>query len=160
MIDMNSIKKWFTLIEIVIVIVIIWIILLITLSLWRDYVNTMSVKTDKQTFISAYNETMAIARTSNYFDWVEYSDITLTLWTTWLTSVTNNWNDIAEHTLEKSTLSIDWWWASITIEPYSIWCTISVGTWVDFTLISTINVDEYCYSISESTCKLIQVACD
>lgn len=158
---MNIYKaKWFTLLEIVIVIIIVWILLLVTLNLGFNYVKTTQVKTDKELFVGWYNKVMAIARTSNFYWGEEYESINVwfTMW--WISAVTDVFETIGTYDLTKSMLEFSWALPAITVEPYSIWCSISVGTGVDFTLVSTINNDEYCFSISDSTCKLLQVQCD
>lgn len=139
---------------------IIWILLLVTLNLWWDYVRTMEVKSDKEEFIWMYEKVTTTARTSNFFNSTEYTSIDIWLTTWWFQAETDAFETVWSISLTKSELSFSWSAPIITLLPYSIWCTINTGTGVDFTLVSTINDDEYCFSISDSTCKMLQVSCD
>lgn len=152
--------KGFTMVEIVVVIIIISILLLITLNLWWDYVRTMEVKTDKESLTGTYNNITTTARTSNFFKWVKYESVDIWFAAWWITSLNDNGEVFWITELTKSILVFSWVAPTITMEPYSIWCSISVGTGVDFSLVSTINDDEYCFSISDSTCKMLQISCD
>ena len=68
-------KKWFTLVEILIVVILIGIILSMVFSLGFDYVTKMRVRTHKESFISNYNIVQADNRSSNYIKWEKYTDL-------------------------------------------------------------------------------------
>lgn len=172
---MKQIKKWFTLIEIIIVVVMIWIMLSWVVVLGRWYLKTMEVKTEKQAFMAQYNELATIARTSNYVDGFRYESVDISItqwWILWEATLEWGWTyEIIDFDFNNAELVFTWsdtaWRIDITILPYAIGCnqvivtsTASLVSSVDLQLVSSINSDEYCFEVDERTCKLSQNRCN
>lgn len=173
---MKSLRRmrWFTLVEVLIVIIIVWIMLGSTVFLWFAYLKTMQVRNEKQSITSMYNEFSAVARTSNYHGWVRYDLMNMTI-QEWVISAdidlsSGTSEDIWSFSLEDLSFvfsgSDSWWTIDISITPYKIGCSqiwvSDLGmavTGVDLQVVSSINNDVYCFTISEDTCKLTENRC-
>lgn len=174
MIKQKFIAGWFTLVEITIVIIIVGILLSSVVFLGFAYINSVQIKTIKQWFTWQYNTFTAIARTSNYLQTDEYDDMTITLYEESIAgevALSVWWNrSLQSYLMDDAILSFTWSdsWGRIEVDitPYQIGCDriwiSSLGTTVtgvELQMVSSINNDVYCFSIDQSTCKLLENPC-
>lgn len=164
-------KSWFTLFETLIVLIIVGILLAITFWLSFDYVDTMSVKTDKEQMANVITDGMAIARTSNYYNSRRYDILGVDLVQERVSSfvVWGNftWTEAVDSFILKHSQIVFWTWITtiqLEIIPYDIGCVglvngLTISWSVSFELHSLINSDIYCYELQENVCKLNQIVC-
>lgn len=63
-----KVKKWFTLVEVVIVIIIMAIILSMTVLLWADYLKDLQVRAEKENLLNTINYTLSYVKSTNYYE--------------------------------------------------------------------------------------------
>lgn len=163
-------KKWFTLIEILIVIVIIWILLALSLGITWGRVQILKEKYAQEQLVSTYNTLFSRNFLTNYYNGIMYENLVIQLkkWEQWFiytyntglnnpiyTGKTNiEWNIVIEN-LSWNSSNINE--VNVVFEPYKFWCTLS---WVNNTFSSidiTLRVDNkknYCYRIDSKLCRL------
>jgi len=172
-------KKAFTLIETLIVVIIAWILLSITFNLGWDYINFLRYKQDRENMVNLIDKTIIRTRSTNYYDGVKYSYLDLLF--------REDGIDISYGTWTPTTDACGWWtlidtydfqdmlfsWltdTTVRIEPFVIECSsrfrtwaqqnqCHAATWLNLTTISTISDDETCYEFSYEVCKFLLVNC-
>ena len=182
-------KKWFTLIEMLIVIVIIWILLTLSMRISGDRIQILKTKSVWEQVVYNYNNLYAKNLLTNYYEWEMYENMVVRFseWDTKLYYLYNKYSD-GESTVDNdSRLSeiVQSWkykvekiyfnWnksintnsAYVVFEPYKIWCALS-NTYPDYgnVLYNKLNVEllvninrKYCFEISSDLCKLEVVDC-
>lgn len=172
-------KKWFTLIELLIVIVIIGILLALTLWISGKRIQILKNKSVQEQFTYTYNSLFSRNLLTSYYNGQTYSQMTIHL-----TSGENkisycylktDWEEICDidniqwgKYLIKE-LSFSWIFTpflsgDIIFKPYVLWCTLlnNLGnTWEILNIKMTINDDQdYCAKINSNLCKLEKIDCE
>lgn len=171
-------KKWFTLVEMIVVIIIMALLLSIMLLLWFNYIKRMQLRNDKEQLISTYFWLVSQSMSSNYFYWNKFNQIGLSLnnWGSELNVLSLSGDSFTKNIWfsKLSYSSLSWfqlWWNHydewlIILESYEIWCWfkswIDYFTWWDlrFDLNSNNSKDKYCFEISLNSCKIDEKECD
>ena len=169
-------KRWFTLIEILIVIVIMAILLALSLGISGGRVQILREKYAQEQFISTYNTLFSRNFLTNYYDGILYNNlvIQMTGWEQWFMY---SYNTGLNNPIGTGSTNIEWnsaienlsWWSisnlgnvEIIFEPYKIWCVLSGNnhTWniLDLTLLVD-GKKEYCYQINSNLCRLEKIDC-
>jgi len=162
-------KKAFTLIEIVIVLVVISILMTATMKFGSNRIDDLKAQSLKEQFVWYYNDLYRQNLMSSFRDETKYQTLTLTFQTgTWYRiDATAPVKDpkLADVIFSGLTLdthpfpSID-----ITLVPYILWCTIAWAstTWslFSFQLYIPQNGKQYCFEIKAETCKLVEIRCN
>jgi len=166
-------RKGFTLIEIMIVIVIISVLMTITMRFWSNRIDDLGYQAGKEQFLSAYDMLYSQATTSNYHEGIRYDILYITLNSGEnalsyaydsgdyqkvhiSTPMIISWLQVDENTIND---------VNLTLHPYTLWCWISsnegneIYTGISFGLIIKWQ-KQYCFSIKNDTCKLIEQKCD
>ena len=166
---------WFTLVEVLVVIVIAWILLGMVMSFWSNYLKQLNYQEDREHYISAINEFIMRWRTSNYYKGNKYTYIDITLNTTWVVIVYNTGDvttsdcgtgevvrDVVfkKSVLSGLSLSLPY---TFRIEPYLLWCntycdgsSVVTGTVMSK---SSFSDHESCYLFDGNLCKFTLTSC-
>jgi len=166
-------KNWFTLIEILIIIVIMSSVLLMTIYRWAENIFKLKYRTAKEEFLSNFQTFYANSLESNYkkqnrFDKLE---ITFLSWENWFFYLytwdyTQTWKKQI-NLIKISEIKIDSWveqnQAKIEILPYKLWCQIkdiNNITWYKLDLKITVNdIKTYCMYLLSTNCKIKETNC-
>jgi len=166
--NVKFMRKWFTLMEIMIVIAIISILMTITMRFWSKRIDDLGYQAGKEQFISEYDKLYSQATTSNYHAWIRYDILHLIL---------NSGTNLLNYAYDSGAiewinfsipLALSWLEETrLDLQPYTLWCTImnvvndEISTWasVDFSLVVK-EQKQYCFSIKNDTCKLIEQKCE
>lgn len=168
-------KKGFTIIEIMIVIIIISVLLTVTMQFWSKRIDDLGYQAGKEQFLSAYDTLYSQAMTSNYREGIRYDllRIAISSGTNPLSYVYDSWafqtvriaTPMQISGLQMDANAIDEVYLHIT--PYTLWCELSSNTHDTLITWSTISFDlmvkwqkQYCFSIKNDTCKLIEQKCE
>jgi len=171
-------KKWFTLIEMIIVIVIIAILLALSLWISGNRIQSLKNKSIQEQFAYKYNSLFSRNLLTNYYNWELYDKMTIHL--------NNEWNSFTYHYKHNEedifsdndgiqwgkykviNLHFDWeenhplQSVDINFEPYVLWCELSGGnkTWQILKVKLYVNDNEnYCIKINSDLCKLEKESC-
>lgn len=164
-------KKAFTLIEMVIVLLIIGILMAATMRFWSNRIVDLKAQSIKEQFVGYYNDLYGQNMTSSFRDGRKYDALTLVLTTGMYYSLDSipMMDARTLPNLEIKNLRFLPAWTSFSVAnlllvPYHLWCLISntSTTWntLYFDLIIPENGKQYCFEISSRTCKLIEYRCD
>ena len=166
-------KRWFTLIEILIVIVIISILLALSLGISWGRVQILREKYSQEQFVSTYNTLFSRNFLTNYYGDNLYSNmvIYMTWWKPWFsyaynasngpiyTGQTNiEWNIVVKSLTWDNSNSLSA--VQISFEPYKFGCKLGDGEWYQ-TLDIALLVDDkktYCYRINSNLCRLEKIS--
>ncbi len=165
-----SMKKGFTLIEIVIVLVVIGVLMAATMKFGSNRIVDLKAQSIKEQFVGYYNELYSQNMTSSFRDGKKYETVKVVL-DTW---IYYKIDDVAVPNVSLSDMEIrnlrfesEWnsfAMAELSLVPYKLWCDITDGTdsWNDlyFDLFIPENGKQYCFEITAETCKLIETKCD
>jgi len=166
---------WFTLVEVLIVIIIAGILLGMMMHLWWNYLKTLSYQQDRENYISIIDEFIVRGRTTSYYEGNKYTYFDIIL-STGSVSIFYGTSDVSstscgtgilvdDITFEKSvltgiSLSLPY---TMRIEPYKLWCntycngsTITTGIVMSKSLITN---DQTCFWFDSNLCKFSQVLC-
>lgn len=165
-----SMKKGFTLLEMVIVLMIIGILMAATMRFWSNRIVDLKAQSIKEQFVGYYNEFYSQNITSSFRDGQKYEKLTI-VFATWVYYSIDSWSmiDSKLSNLAIKNLRFDPTWTSfgiakISFIPYVLWCSISNGstTWsvLYFDFIVPENGKKYCFEITSETCKLVEQHCD
>ncbi len=167
-------KSWFTLFEMLIVLITISLILWMTIYFWSENIFKLKYKTSKEEFLSTFSSFYINSLWSNYINQNRFSKLDLNLfsWNNWIL-YSYIW-DISNQTWEKkvnliqiSDLQINNWaiqnQSIIEIRPYQLWCEIKDNnnhTWfrLDFKIIVN-KTKTYCLYILSENCKIKEQVC-
>ncbi len=152
-----AIKKWFTLIEIMLVIVVIGILMVATMSYSWEQLTLLREKSVQERFIDQMNMFSRIALSSHYFQDKTYSEILLSFKVhgsdthdaellskkkhdTWI-GYLFSWGGYATEQVAQSENMIDPWYTVLSLSsfssrfselvlkytPYTLWCQVFLG---------------------------------
>ena len=154
-------KKGFTLIEIVIVIVIAWILLSMTFNLWWDYIDFLRYKQDREAFVNMIDKTILRTRATNYYDGLKYDYLDVFITDTWIEITLGTWdtldaascgNGVEVDRYDFVETSLSWHTdTTVRIVPFNIECDTWVNddtnacapltTWLNLHMVSNIGDD-------------------
>ena len=164
-------RKGYTLIEIMIVIVIISILMTVTMRFGSNRINDLKHQSTKEQFFSAYDKLYSQNMTSNYHNWIRFESLQIDL-TNWSDQIYYGFDgsggyksDILDNyvitglMLDSGEINN----VELNLKPYTIWCDMinNEQTWT--ILKFDILVDgqkSYCFTIKSDTCKLIEKICN
>ncbi len=169
-----NIKSWFTLIEIIIILVVISLILWMTIYFGSENIFKLKYKTAKEEFTSAFNWFYSSSLESNYIKQNRFNTLNLEIFS-WNNSIFYSyiWDNYIYtgkkeiDIIQTNNIKVDWASnqnkATIEISPYKLWCTIkdqNNNTWTKLDFQITINQNtKYCMYILSQNCKIIQEIC-
>jgi len=167
-------QGWFTLLEMLIVLVTISVILWMTIYFWSENIFKLQYKTTKEEFLSTLSSFYTNSLGSNYINQHRFNKLNLELfsWNDWIlySYIWDSYNQTWEkkiNLIEISSISIDNWAiqnkSSINIIPYQLWCDImdnNNNTWsrIDFKLIVN-KIKTYCLYLLSQNCKIKEQMC-
>lgn len=174
--SMNK-KKWFTLIEMLIVLLIIGILLAIGFSLNWNSVDQLRTKSSVEELSSFFDTKFLQIQASNYENWQAYSgiDITLSWWATYIPYVYHlSWEDINSNFYwENFTIvQITWtdaanwdkqyWSVTIQYKPFTPTCEL-IGNEIHLDKVyfsaKPRSLKEACFELDKDYCKLRVIRC-
>lgn len=170
--------KWFTLVELLVVICIVGLLFTVTLNLSRWSIHDVEVRQERDDFTNTYNQLLSKSLTSKYYNNSDiYSGIVLTFTSgsNARTSAYILWDNTSTgettHTLKNAKFGT----GNILIQlaPYKIWCQsiYSFNAWdISQKEIETgaqkiqiegiKSIKKYCFIIDPPTCKLQETTCE
>ena len=171
-------KRWFTLIEILVVIVIISILLALSLGITWGRVQILEEKYVQEEFVSSYKTLFSRNFLTNYYKDTIYGNLVVKIkwWTGWFSySYNNAWGEsigqdfvrwdkyyITGLKLDNNPVS----YVDIIFKPYNFGCTLSgsIGTWKELKMVFVMKASnksrkQYCYNINYNLCRLDSVTC-
>ena len=162
-------KRWFTLIEIMIVIVIVSILLALTLWISGNRIQILKNKSVQEQFTYTYNSLFSRNLLTNYYNWQIYDEMVIDLskWENKFSySYKNNWEDIFSgyDDVQWGKYMINGIYlgdnetqnANIIFQPYVLGCELHGGdrTWNIMKIKIKLNDNEdYCVTINSDLCK-------
>ena len=168
-------RKGFTLIEILIVIIIIGVLMTVTMQFWSKRIDDLGYQAGREQFLSAYDKLYSQAMTSNYHEGIRYDILHITL-SSGENALSYAYDSGDYQNVSISTPAVISWLradgnivndVNLNLQPYTLWCWIvsndgdEIHTWsvVKFGLIVK-SQKQYCFSIKNDTCKLIEQKCE
>ena len=183
-------KKWFTLVEMLIVIVIIGILLTLSMRISWDRVQILKTKSVWEQVVYNYNNLYAKNLLTNYYNWEMYDNMAIRFWE-WDTKLYYLYKMYSnEKTAQDNNpwlceivqwgkysidgLYFDWSKNSVKnayaiFEPYKIWCILSneypndesIHSYKKLKIDLLVNTNNrYCFEISSDLCKLQVANCE
>ncbi len=165
-------KKWFTLIETVIVLAIISFLLGVTMYFWSKNIQKLNVLTFKQQFIEKYQTLYMNSISSSYIAGKKYEKIDIHMWSGFYYSIDEEKNKLLDLSdFHYSWIRLDWNPVGnimIRLSPYKIKCNLySDKDWestewkqIKFILSHKNNYKAWCFRISNYNCKLTEYICN
>ncbi len=167
-------KRWFTLIEMMLVIVIIAILLALSIWISGNRVQWLKVKSIQEQFVHNYNNVYLKNMLTNYYSWTIYDKMTVNFakWEDKIGYFYSNYPEDVQYAFAKewmyeiNQIFLDerlFDFVKVNFTPYTLWCEIadSTGnTWKNLLLNLLINSKEYCFKINHSLCRLEKTDCD
>ena len=174
------IKKWFTLIEMLIVIVINSILLAFTIGISWDRIQMLKTKSVQEQFVYNYSSLFSRNLLTNYNNWKLYDSLTIQmpLWGenikytySYFDATEYSWTDRVQWGKYKiKNLFFEWNQSNITLqtvdikfEPYVLWCEILSPnkTWEVLDIDLLVNDGKIsCFKIDSKFCRLENRECD
>ena len=157
-----NIKKWFTLVEVVVVVMIMAIILSMTVFFSIKYLKDIQLRTEKEALLNTINYALSYVKSTNYYLWDRFSYIEVKLLSTGVTLSLDDQSLFSEYLdLQYATISLTGWNNIIHLFPYARACEdfISKQDIVSFALESNSNQDKFCFDRDMRLCKLFVVWC-
>lgn len=171
--SMNVTKKWFTLIEILIVVVIISLLLSFVMSFSWSQISELRQKKETETFKDLFNSLITKNINSNYINKRKYESLTINIeewkkdiYTKYISNdeIINTWtmtNPFVENVFEN--LYINYWnpvnTISIKTKPYTMWCSINNSNEdASFQIRTATKV--LCFNINHKTCQIKEKKCE
>ncbi len=165
----SCMKKAFTLIEIVIVLIVISILMAATMSFGSNRIVDLKAQSLKEHFVGYYNEIFRQNLTSSFRDGIKYQSLTVAF-ATGVSYSTDHQAPISDQQLSDiafSGLLLDnhpYPTIDVVFAPYVLGCSLAAAsaTWslFSFHLIVPQNGKQYCFEIASQTCKLIETTCN
>ena len=183
-------KKWFTLVEMLIVIVIIGILLTLSMRISWDRVQILKTKSVWEQVVYNYNNLYAKNLLTNYYSWNMYDNMVIRFseWDAKLYYRYKMYSDEKTAQDNNPWLSevVQWWSYKVdklyfegndhpvneayaVFEPYKIWCVLSNtsqnnennSSYKKLKIDLLVNTNSrYCFEISKDLCKLQVVNCE
>lgn len=173
----KALIKWFTLIEMLIVIAIIGVILWMTIYMWSNDILRLKNKTIKEDFVETFSSFYNNSIWSNYYNNQRFSQLNLDLisWANslYFTYIWENaqysWNKTINNEFSISKIKLLSWnnfqendKATIQIYPYKFGCEIYdninlYSTQIEFEI--KIKTEKYCFNVWSDNCKLQEILC-
>ncbi len=168
---MKSKKKWYTLLEIMIVLWVIIIIMTITMKFGSSRIEDLQAQTSKDEFKNNYEQLLLTNMSSNYHNKERYNKIIISMM---------SWGNGFTYTLENDSENPETytWYNNPKLEitklqinnneineieteliPYKIWCTINDQTWLLTHIETKAKNKTHCFQIHTDNCKLEQINC-
>lgn len=158
-------KKGFTLIEMVIVLLVVGILMAATMRFGSNRIVDLRAQSLKEQFIGYYNELYSQNMTSSFRDGKKYQQLTMTFETDMWYQV--DWGEKKLSPFVFRGLMLDSgevWSVQIVFTPYVLWCPLvsdgNTGNVFTFQMYVAENAKQYCFEIKSETCKLIEQRCD
>ena len=165
-------KKWFTLIEIVLVLIVISVLIGIILRFGSNRIVDLKSQNNREQFISFYDNLYSSNLISNYHNTNRYEKLNIQIWS-WIFFTYDDSNLQTDSNLKSTQIHVigldnqNVENVNLQLTPYNIGCEIfskkdsSILTWnlISFQLFSQDNQKEYCFEIWSDTCKLIEKKC-
>jgi len=145
------------------------------MQFWSKRIDDLWYQTGKEQFIIAYEKLYSQAMTSNYHEGARYDILHITLSSGENTLSYAYDSDDYQKINISAPVVISWLQAdgniindvNLDLQPYTLWCWIvsndgdEIHTWsmVSFGLIVK-SQKQYCFSIKNDTCKLIEQKCE
>lgn len=158
-------KKWYTLIEVVMVMVIVWLILSMTVFFWSEYLKELQLRKEKEEIINTITYATSYVKSSNYYNGEKFTHLIIDIATGGISVNldSSSWTWFSSYTLSRSEITFLTLPASnqIRLTPYQRECEDTINnTWdIAFQLASTVNDQEFCFSRNMALCKLFIVSC-
>ena len=163
-------KKAFTLLEMLIVLVVIGILMTATMRFWSGRIVDLKAQSIKEQFIWYYNDLYSQNMTSSFRDGQKYGTLTVVLTTgiyyilDAIPKMDTKLPSLEIKKLRFMTGGTSFPLANLLFVPYHLWCSIANGstTWATlyFDFIIPENGKKYCFEIKSETCKLIEQRCN
>lgn len=165
-------KPWFTLLEMLIVIVIMGILFAMTLWFGASRVKDLDRQSVSDQFVDGFNSIVWQSRSSSYLDGQKYTSL-LIYFASWsnlidvsLSGVQNipitpvfksNILTIKQLFVDQKEIPI----LTLALMPYSIWCQILSDSMVSSgaTIVTDISGQASCYRLDTSLCTLKKILC-
>ena len=152
-------KKAFTLIELMIVIMVIGILMGVTMKFSSNRITDLKAQSLKDRFVDNYVMVQSQNLASSYHGTGRYTTGQIIFdATTWVLALYDNVATeqlLPDMTNMKLLLS---WTTSLSFSPYHMWCVVNEWTWLFFGL--EVNGNKtYCFSINPNTCTLKELPC-
>ncbi len=163
-------RKAFTLIEIVIVLLVIGILMGATMRFWSNRITDLKAQTIKEQFVGRYNDLYSQNMTSSFHNGQKYEKMTVVLGQPFFylldaASFTDSiitWYQLTKFRFQPEGTTFTT--ANLVFAPYKLWCNIldNDNPWdrLYFDFIVPENGKKYCFEIPSETCKLIENRCD
>jgi len=163
-------KKGFTLIEMLIVLVIIGILMAATMKFWSNRIVDLKAQSLKEQFVGYYNEIYSQNLTSSFRDTIKYQKLTITF-QSWVRYQVDQRPFVIEPKLSALTFRqfmLDGQETNslqIVFTPYTLSCALIGSQWTTGQLFAfqtyvPENGKQYCFEIKSETCKLIETHCE
>lgn len=161
-------RKWFTLIETVIVLAIISFLLGMTMYFGSQRIQKLNLLTFKQQFIQKYQGVYMNSLSSSYINWQKYDKIDVYLWD-WLYYMVKekkiNLLDFSEFVYSGMQIdSVAVSGIKISLIPYNIKCEISSSVWsgknAKFEISHKLQKKKWCFGVLNANCKMIEYPCE
>lgn len=158
-------QKWYTLIEVVMVMVIVWLILSMTVFFWSEYLQELQLRKEKEEVINIITYATSYVKSSNYYGWEKFSHLIVDIGTgdIRISLDTTTWTWFSSYTLLRSEI---WFFDTpasnqVRLTPYQRACEDTINNTGDITfqLSSTVNDQEFCFSRNMALCKLFIISC-
>ncbi len=152
-------KKAFTLIEMVLVLVIIGILMGVTMKFGSNRITDLKAQSLKDKFVDTYSEVQSQNLASSYHQQYRYTTLTLTFGSGIVATYDGSGAvQLFSDTQDMQIKNIVWP-STLFLTPYHMGCTSKEWTWMSFAL--EVNGNKtYCFQIVTDTCKLIEIACE
>lgn len=170
-----NVKRAFTLLEMIIVIIIIGILIAATMRFGGGRVSFLNNKNVKEQFVSSYDKLYSNNMLSSYDMWEIYTilNINFQVGFSWFNYgyIDYNWDEIStdfvnieagSYIINK--IEVGWndvTWINLDFMPYVLWCTINnqVNDSAEIEIIVN-NDKSYCFEIKSDNCRMKKISCE
>lgn len=158
-------KKWFTLLEITIVIFVIAILMTMIVNFGANRVDFLQSNISKNNFVSKIETTYSNVLSSNYYWNQIISELDLEINkqenTVWISYNDTKYDEKLTKTEINSLVLDDDKKQDVTLKfkSYNIWCEIASDNQTWKQLYMQLN-DKYCIQINSNNCKVLNIECE
>lgn len=163
-------KRAFTLVEMLVVIVVISLMIWLVMFSWWKNVTEIQFRSDKETFLSTFTKIRTNALSSNYYKDVKYESLEMEYdsnknkikisYVSWWTNY-----DLENIYFTNSFFSWSSWFR-ISLYPYSLNCNLLYldpninNNWMSIVQLRSKNKKySYCFNMESSSCRLKEIQC-